>query len=193
MTQKVLVNISLNFFQTLESWNITDEIDRYTEDYEYIMNEISKKKFSTQELEKLQKEANLISKSITEINLDKLSKEVEEGPSKKRINNHFKNNYKLMLQSILKNSQIDSYYDDTYEPVLEKSNVIKFQMIFPENYTKNEIKETVMEGLEITYLNMSDTLLKWERKLFTLNSNFAPIFELGYFEFDVEEIKFKFN
>lgn len=192
MSQKVLVNISLNFFQTLESWNISDEIDKYTEDYEYIMNEISNGKFSTKELEKLQKEANLISKSITEINLNKLSKEVEEGPSKKRINNHFKNNYKLMLQAILKNSQIDSYYDDTYEPVLE-SNVIKFQMIFPENYTKNEIKETVIEGLEITYLNMSDTLLKWERKLFILNSNFAPIFELGYFEFDIEEIKFKFN
>jgi len=192
MSQKVLVNISLNFFQTLESWNISDEIDKYTEDYEYIMNEISNGNFSSQELEKLQKEANLINKSITVINLNKLSKEVEEGPSKKRINNHFKNNYKLMLQAILKNSQIDSYYDDTYEPVLE-SNVIKFQMIFPENYTKNEIKETVIEGLEITYLNMSDTLLKWERKLFTLNSNFAPIFELGYFEFDIEEIKFKFN
>lgn len=192
MSQKVLVNISLKFFQTLESWNISDEIDKYTEDYEYIMNEISNGNFSSQELEKLQKEANLINKSITEINLYKLSKEVEEGPSKKRINNHFKNNYKLMLQAILKNSQIDSYYDDTYEPVLE-SNVIKFQMIFPENYTKNEIKETVIEGLEITYLNMSDTLLKWQRKLFTLNSNFAPIFELGYFEFDVEKIKFKFN
>lgn len=186
MSQKVLVELSLDFFPSLESWNVEEEIEMHNEDYAYIINEInSGKKFNKEIIEKYKQ-------SMKESNLNKFREEVEKGPSKKHVTNHYKNHYKNMILSILKNSQIDEYYDDSHEPTLEKNNIIKFQMDFPETFTDDEIDDILTEGLEITEMNISDTLLKWEKELFILQSEFAPIFELGYFNINLNKVKFLF-
>lgn len=167
MSHSVVVQFPLKFVQTLKERNLKNEIKWLMEEDDEMTD-------------------------FSEANLNKLIMEVKEGPSSKHLNEHLKIHYKDILIAILKNSQIDEYFDVSYEPILKKHNVIEFKMEFPNFYDNEEIEEIILEGLEITHMNMSDTLLKWEPKLFIIYSNFLPVFELGYFDMNLNEINFKF-